>query len=161
MKKTNILFLILVLIIAGVIAYFLWPESEEPVNKNTNSNINTNRSVNPFINMAADDEELFSEITAPEAKEMIDGDSTIIILDVSASYEKGHLVGAVNYPVEDNTLENSLADLDKEATYLVYGYSDNASIAGAQILGQNGFANVYRLEGNYPRWLDYAYPIEK
>ena len=161
MKKTNILLLILVLIIASIIAYFLWPEGEEAVNENANANLNVNRSVNPFINMSAEDEELFTEIAALEAKEMIDGDSTIIILDVSASYDQGHLVGAINYPVEDGTLENSLAELDKEATYLVYGYSDNASIAGAQILGQNGFSNIYRLEGNYPHWLDYAYPIEK
>jgi len=161
MKKTNILLLVLVLIIAGVVAYFLWPEGEEAVNENTNVNLNANRSVNPFINMSAEDEELFTEVSAPEAKEMLDNNPAIIVLDVSASYVKGHLVGAINYPVEDGSLEASLADLDKEATYLVYAYSDNASIAGAQILGQNDFTNVYRLEGNYPRWLDYAYPIEK
>jgi rhodanese-related sulfurtransferase len=54
---------------------------------------------------------------------------------------KGHLPGAINYYIGEESLDSAIPTLDKEKTYLVYCHSDSASISG--------FLNVYTLEGNY------------
>jgi rhodanese-related sulfurtransferase len=45
-----------------------------------------------------------------------------------------------------------LDGLDKSLSYLVYCHSDGSSIAGAELMANNGFTNVHRLEGNFGAW---------
>lgn len=102
----------------------------------------------------------YVDISVMEAKELIDSNPDLIIIDVSPAYNNGHIPGAVNYYVGDGSLDEAIPTLDKEATYLVYCHVDSAAISGAQKLVDAGFENVYRLEGNYAAWVDAGYPIE-
>jgi len=102
----------------------------------------------------------YTDISPAEAKEMIDENSELIIIDVSPAYEAGHLPGAVNYYLGDGSLDAAIPMLDKNATYLVYCHFESASRQGAQKLVDAGFMNVYRLEGEYEAWVDAGYPIE-
>jgi rhodanese-related sulfurtransferase len=103
----------------------------------------------------------YIDVTPAEAKELIDGNPDIIIIDVSPNYDQGHLPGAIHYYIGDGSLDNALPALDKEATYLVYCHIDSVAIQGAQKLVDAGFRNVYRLEGNYQAWVDAGYPVER
>jgi rhodanese-related sulfurtransferase len=103
----------------------------------------------------------YIDVTPAEAKELIDDNPDIIIIDVSPVYDEGHLPGAVNYPLSSGALDTAIPDLDKTKTYLVYCHSTSVAIAGAQKLIDAGFEKVYRLEGNYRAWVDAGYPIEK
>ena len=103
----------------------------------------------------------YTDLTAQEAKQLIDTTPDIIILDVSPAYDNGHLPGAVNYYVGDGSLDRAIPSLDKTKTYLVYCHVDSAAISGAQKLVDAGFTKVYRLEGNYQAWVDAGYPIEQ
>ncbi len=103
----------------------------------------------------------YTDISPAEAKQMIDENPDLIVIDVSAAYNSGHLPGAVNYPVGDGSLDAAIPMLDKDATYLVYCAGDSASRQGAQKLVDAGFMNVYRLEGGYDAWVDAGYPIEE
>jgi rhodanese-related sulfurtransferase len=102
----------------------------------------------------------YVDITAIEAKKLIDNNPELIIIDVSPKWDEGHIPGAINYYVGDGSLDDAIPSLDKTATYLVYCHVDSASIAGAQKLLDAGFMNVYRLEGNYRAWLNEGYEIE-
>jgi rhodanese-related sulfurtransferase len=102
----------------------------------------------------------YIDVTAEEAKNLIDTKQDLIIIDVSPNYNNGHLPGAVNYYIGDGSLDNAIPTLDKNKEYLVYCHVDSASISGAQKLVDAGFKIVYRLEGNYQAWLDAGYPIE-
>jgi Raf kinase inhibitor-like YbhB/YbcL family protein len=102
----------------------------------------------------------YVDITAAEAKELIDNNPDLIIIDVSPKYDEGHLPGAVNYYLGDGSLDAAIPDLDPEAMYLVYCHVDSVSISGAQKLVDAGFMNVYRLEGNYASWVDAGYDVE-
>jgi rhodanese-related sulfurtransferase len=102
----------------------------------------------------------YIDVTAEEAKDLIDTKQDLIIIDVSPNYDKGHIPGAVNYYVGDGSLDNAIPNLDKDKEYLVYCHVDSASISGAQKLIDAGFKTVYRLEGNYQAWIDAGYPIE-
>lgn len=102
----------------------------------------------------------YTDISAAEAKQLIDGNPDVIIIDVSPSYAAGHLPGAVNHYVGDGSLDAEIPTLDENATYLVYCHAESASRQGAQKLVDAGFTNVYRLEGEYQAWIDAGYPIE-
>jgi rhodanese-related sulfurtransferase len=102
----------------------------------------------------------YMDVTAMEAKELIDSKPDIIIIDVSPNYNDGHIPGAINYYIGDGSLDDAIPSLDKNKEYLVYCHVDSASISGAQKLIDAGFNTVYRLEGNYRAWVDAGYPIE-
>ena len=103
----------------------------------------------------------YIDVTPEEAKELIEKNPDLIIIDVSPNYADGHLPGAVSYYIGDGSLDNAIPTLDKEGKYLVYCHVDSVAIAGAQKLVDAGFKNVYRLEGNYSAWVDAGYEVEK
>lgn len=103
----------------------------------------------------------YVDVSPEKAKELIDNNPDLIVIDVSPNYDEGHLPGAINYYLGDGSLEEAIPNLDKNATYLVYCHVDSVSIQGAQMLIDAGFGNVYRLEGNYAAWVDAGYEIEK
>lgn len=102
----------------------------------------------------------YMDISAQDAKQLIDSNPDLIIIDVSPVYEDGHLPGAVNYYVGDGSLDTAIPNLNPNAKYLVYCHVDSASISGAQKLIDAGFKTVYRLEGNYAAWVSAGYPVE-
>lgn len=102
----------------------------------------------------------YTDIPPAEAKQLIDENPDLVIIDVSPVYAAGHLPGAVNYYWGDGSLDAAIPMLDENATYLVYCHSESASRQGAQKLVDAGFRNVYRLEGEYEAWVDAGYPIE-
>ena len=102
----------------------------------------------------------YTDVTAMEAKELIDTKPELIIIDVSPNYDNGHIPGAINYYIGDGSLDDAIPSLDKNKEYLVYCHVDSASIGGAKKLVDAGFTMVYRLEGNYQAWIDAGYPIE-
>ena len=103
----------------------------------------------------------FTDMSAAEAKALIEKTPDTIIIDVSPAFAKGHLPGAVNYPLGDGSLGEALTGLDKNTTYLVYCHADTVAIKGAQKMIDAGFKKVYRLAGNYSGWIDAGYPVEK
>ncbi len=102
----------------------------------------------------------YIDVTAAEAKDLIDNNPDLIIIDVSPNYDDGHIPGAINYYVGDGSLDAAIPTLDKSKEYLIYCHVDSAAISGAQKLVDAGFSPVYRLEGNYQAWVDAGYPIE-
>lgn len=103
----------------------------------------------------------YIDVSAAEAKALIDKTPDIIIIDVSPVYAKGHLPGAVNYLLGDESLDRAIPTLDKDRAYLVYCHVDRVAILGAQKLVDAGFKKVYRLVGNYSGWVAAGYPVEK
>jgi rhodanese-related sulfurtransferase len=97
----------------------------------------------------------YTDVMANELKSDIVDDASIspyeAIFDVSPAYQQGHLPFATNAGSVDD-LGNMLGGLDKSKTYLVYCHSDGPSIAGAELMAENGFSHVHRLEGNYEAW---------
>ena len=103
----------------------------------------------------------YMDVTPAEARDLIDNNPDLIIIDVSPHYAEGHLPGAVHYYLGDGSLDEAIPMLDKDKKYLVYCHVDSVSMQGAQKLVDAGFKNVYRLEGNYKAWVEAGYPIEK
>lgn len=102
----------------------------------------------------------YIDVSAMEAKELIDNTPELIIIDVSPYYAQGHIPGAIHYYIGDGSLDEAIPSLDKDKMYLVYCHVDSVAIQGAIKLIEAGIEVVYRLEGNYSGWVNAGYPVE-
>lgn len=101
----------------------------------------------------------YQQITAQEAKAMMDVGAGAVVLDVreQEEYDQGHIPGAVLLPVGEITQESASAAVpEKDTVVLVYCRSGNRSKAAANELAQLGYTQVYEFGGIQ----DWPYEIE-
>ena len=100
---------------------------------------------------------VFLNITAEEAKKLMDSEEGCIILDVRTreEYDQGHIPGAVLIP--NTEIEAKAADLlpDKGQLILVYCRSGRRSKLAAQSLADLGYTNIREFGGI----LDWPYEV--
>lgn len=105
----------------------------------------------------------FADISAAKVKMKMTAGHFEAIFDVSPYYNNGRIPGAMNANASGGGTD--LADLikgkDKTKTYLVYCHGNGPAMAGAQLMEDEGFKNVFRLEGNFGAWVDAGYDVEK
>ena len=99
----------------------------------------------------------YRKITAEEAKDMIDKDNSIIILDVRTEqeYKSGYIEGAIHLPENEILDEAEKIITDKSTTILLYCRSGRRSALAADNLIELGFSNVYDFGGI----IDWKYDI--
>ena len=102
-------------------------------------------------------EMVFLNITAEEARKLMDSEKDRIILDVRSreEYDQGHIPGAILIP--DTEIEAKAADLlpDKDQLILVYCRSGRRSKLAAQRLADLGYTNIREFGGI----LDWPYEV--
>ena len=91
----------------------------------------------------------YQTITGAQAKEMIDADDTVIILDVRSQeeYDTGHIEGALLIPDTQITEDAEALLTDKDATILVYCRSGRRSALAAADLAELGYTGIYDFGG--------------
>ena len=102
----------------------------------------------------------YVDVTAKEARDLMESNPDMVLIDVSPFYSQGHIPGAVHYYLGDGSLDEAIPSLEKNGTYLVYCHTDSVSIQAAQKLVDAGFTHVYRLKGNFSAWVDAGYDVE-
>ena len=103
-------------------------------------------------------EAVYMNITAAEAKEIMDSEEGYVILDVrtQAEYDKAHIPGAVLIPnteIEERAEEELT---NKDQLILVYCRSGRRSKQAAEILVELGYTNIREFGGI----LDWPYEVE-
>lgn len=90
----------------------------------------------------------YKHITAEVAKEIMDSEKNIVILDVRTQeeYSLGHIRGAVCLPNEE-IMEEPKELADKSQKILVYCRSGIRSVQAAQKLANMGYENVLEFGG--------------
>jgi len=105
----------------------------------------------------------YTKVNPAEAKELIDTTPDLVIIDFGATYDQGHLPGALDYSdvlVFGEGVPDSVQDaLDKNVPILVYEGPGEGVLLASQ-LGSEGFT-VYGLVGGLTAWIDAGYPVEK
>ena len=102
----------------------------------------------------------YTNVSVSTAKDMIDSNPDLVILDVRFlyEYEDGHIKNAILIPVGE--LAGRLDELDKDKETLVYCKSGGRSATASGILDAAGFTSVYNMVGGITAWIDAEYPIE-
>lgn len=100
----------------------------------------------------------YVDLTALEAKDMIDSHLSLVVLDVRTQeeYFSGHIRNAKLIPLAE--LEGRLGELETTSEILVYCGLGGRSATASQILVDNGFLHVYNMLGGITAWKNAGYP---
>lgn len=101
----------------------------------------------------------YEQITAEQAKEIMDNENGYIIIDArtQSEYDEGHIAGAILIPEYEITTRAEELLKDKNQLILVYCRSGRRSKIAAQALVELGYTNVKEFGGI----IDWKYEIVK
>lgn len=94
----------------------------------------------------------YQNITGAQAKQLIDSDSSVQIIDVREPYEfqEGHIQGAKLIPIGE--LLSRMGEIDKTKPVFIYCLSGSRSTEAAAVLSQSGYSNIYNLARGIYDW---------
>ena len=101
---------------------------------------------------------VYVNITAEEAKQIMDNEEGYIILDVRTQeeYDEGHIPGAIVISHEEITEKAEEVLTDKDQLILVYCRSGRRSKIAAEALVELGYTNIKEFGGI----IDWPYEVE-
>ena len=101
---------------------------------------------------------VYVNITAEEAKQIMDSEEGYIILDVRTQeeYDEGHIPGAIVISHEEITEKAEEVLTDKDQLILVYCRSGRRSKIAAEALVELGYTNIKEFGGI----IDWPYEVE-
>ena len=105
-----------------------------------------------------DREAVYVNITAEEAKQIMDSEEGYIILDVRTQeeYDQGHIPGAIVISHEEIAEKAEEVLTDKDQLILVYCRSGRRSKIAAEALVELGYTNIKEFGGI----IDWPYEVE-
>jgi rhodanese-related sulfurtransferase len=100
-------------------------------------------------------------LTASQAREMIEQDSQLFLLDVRTfpEYQQVRMKDAQLIPIDQ--LLRRIAELPKDRPILVYCAVGSRSTQVVNYLAKNGYGPVYNLNGGIWAWQLRGYPVLK
>ncbi len=108
--------------------------------------------------------EIFMNKTIDETYTLIQDNANnpdFIILDVRtpSEYASGYIENAVNIDYYADDFEDTLDQLDKSKTYLVYCRTGSRSASAMNIMKKLDFIEVYNMQGGITAWTSAGYPV--
>lgn len=109
-------------------------------------------------NKENDRQAVYRNISAEEAKQIMDSGATCVILDVRTfeEYESGHIPGAVCFPLDDIESKAKVFIPEQDVLYLIYCRSGRRSKQAAEILVELGYTNILEFGGI----MDWPFEVE-
>ncbi len=94
---------------------------------------------------------MFKHITIDDARGKLDQQQAIIV-DIRdlQSYQSGHIPGAVL--LDNSSVTDFIREADLDVAVIVCCYHGNSSQPAAQYLFEQGFEEVYSLDGGMESW---------
>ncbi len=102
----------------------------------------------------------YVDVSVQQAKEMIDR-GEVFILDVRTQeeYNESHINGSTLIPVQE--LDTRFKELPRDKKILVYCRTGSRSATASEILVNNGFTQVYNMQGGITEWKNAGYEVVK
>ncbi len=99
----------------------------------------------------------FQTISISDAKFKIESD-TVTVLDIRdpGSYAEAHIPGAL--ALDSDSVQTFIKETPRNRTILVCCYHGNSSKGAAAFLTEQGFTDVYSIDGGFEAWRQ-AYPL--
>lgn len=94
---------------------------------------------------------MFKHINCQQAAELLKETSTQIVdIRDPASFQAGHIKNSVN--IDNQNVADYIREADMDAPLIVVCYHGNSSQGAANYFHQQGFDDVYSLDGGYEAW---------
>jgi thioredoxin 1 len=105
---------------------------------------------------------VISTVTPQEFEKQMSLHPGVQLLDVRTpgEYKEGHLKNAANLDVESDDFASRAAKLDKAKPVMVYCHSGRRSDIAARKLAEQGFTEIYDLQGGISGWKSAGKPTE-
>lgn len=102
-----------------------------------------------------------STVNPSEFLEKLNATPEAQLIDVRTpeEFQAGALENARNIDWNSSDFTNQLADLDKNAPVFVYCLSGGRSAEASQALLENGFKEIYELDGGFMAWTNEGLPV--
>lgn len=106
-------------------------------------------------------------ISSEEIREMMDRDEDFVVVSAvpADEFERGHIPGAVNIPVERSDFESRFQRIipDRERFVVVYCSSDECEDASKAVerVEEMGYSNVHQFFGGLEKWKNSGFAVEK
>jgi rhodanese-related sulfurtransferase len=104
-------------------------------------------------------------VTIPELKQRLDRGEPIVVLDVRTASEftgeLGHIAGAINIPLDELPTRLDQLAPHEEHTIVLVCHTDRRSAKAAQLLSQQGFADVRVARMGMTDWNSHGYPVQR
>lgn len=121
-------------------------EAEEAYNKLAENGFTNLSSAGAYSDFDYTTKTKITSVPGPEFIELVNtGEYTIIDVRDEKDYNKGHLAGAINIPVDQ--AEELVDTLPKDKAFLVHCYSGNRSFTVADLLANDGYEAINALDG--------------
>ncbi len=100
-------------------------------------------------------------ISAKQAKDLIDNDKDVYILDVRTKdeYNEVHLKDAHLIPLQE--LEQNINNIPRDKKVVVHCAAGKRSAKACELLKDKGLKELYNVEGGIRKWEAEGYPVEK
>lgn len=104
-----------------------------------------------------------ADVSAEEAKQLIDETRGLVVLDVRTPEEfaEGHIKGAINIDVKADSFAEEVAKLNPETPFLVHCRSGRRSLDALDQMKPMPFERVYHLDSGIQGWEAAGFPVEK
>jgi rhodanese-related sulfurtransferase len=101
-----------------------------------------------------------------QARELIvkkEGNPDFVLLDVRTpgEFRSERIGGALLIDYNSSNFRAEIGRLDRGKTYLVYCRTGNRSNGALNVLREEGFRNVYHLDGGIVKWKEAGLPTQK
>ena len=119
-------------------------------------------TTSPGLDTSGDTNGTIVEVDAKKVEELIQTDSSLVIIDVSGKWAEGHIVGALDTPLDKlQEIINGNFMLNASKHFVVYSHDEVSSKKAANILLTSSFMVINRLVGGYDAWVAYGGYTEK
>jgi len=104
-----------------------------------------------------------SPVQALEVIEKGAGKPDFVLLDVRTpgEFRSERIGGAVLIDYNSSNFRAEMAGLDRGKTYVVYCRTGNRSNGALKVMREEGFRNVYHLDGGIVKWKEAGLPTQK
>ncbi|MEX2589806.1 MAG: rhodanese-like domain-containing protein [Chitinophagales bacterium] len=111
---------------------------------------------------ACQNNEGISNITVQEFnEEWKDKQYTLLDVRSQGEFKEGYIKDAILIPVNSNDFKKKARELPKDKPIVIYCHAGPRAEQAAFVLQQEGFKNIYLLDGSFSAWKEAGYPVEK
>ncbi|MHB8070429.1 MAG: rhodanese-like domain-containing protein [Candidatus Cryosericum sp.] len=108
----------------------------------------------PDSGTSVDTNHTIVEVDAAQVEDLLQSDRDLVIIDVSGKWAEGHVVGALDTPIDKlQEIINGNFTLSASKHYVVYAHDEETSKKAAQMLLDSSFTVINRLKGGYDAWV--------